>query len=85
MRVKNARLVDDSFNAGQILSFESVRPLGNEEYDLVVRMSGNQIAEISGGTVVTKGEWLDINEYCEPEEIKNAFNDAVKRGMVEYA
>lgn len=68
-----------------VISFTSVRPLGNEYFDIRVEMYGDFIKDVLGGTVIAKGQWMNLNEYCEYEEIKEAYNDAVEKGTIQYS
>lgn len=68
-----------------VIGFTSVRPLGDEHFDINVVMDGDFIKEVLGGTVIAKGQWMYLDEYCEYDEIKQAYNEAVEKGTITYS
>lgn len=81
-RVKNIIIIPRSGNG---LIFTLCKPLGDEDFMLVCELNKDKtkILSIDSGSVIAKGEWLDIKDYADYSEIISLYNNAEK-GEITY-
>lgn len=80
-RVKNIIIP----RSGNGLIFTLCKPLGDEDFMLVCELNKDKtkILSIDSGSVIAKGEWLDIKDYADYSEIISLYNNAEK-GEITY-
>jgi len=74
------QLENELFN----IMYEEKKCLGTNEYDLYVTMEGGKVKEILSGTVITYGEWLEIEEFMDLPPLVLLLNDIISKEHITY-